>query len=387
MKKKKIGFIINYRLNGWLGVTNYYKNFFKILQSVRKDKYEIVIITDNNFQKSEKKTFGNLKILKSNIFNRNSKFQKIRHLLSIIFFGKSAPLENFLKKNKINIISHTSYTGKNSSIPSLKWFPDFQELKYPENFSLKQKLARKIDIYLSTIHSSRIILSSKSVQNHLKKINYNSFRKSIIISHSTYLEENFKFSNFNKLKKKYKISNNFFYLPNHYWKHKNHIVVYKAINELKKKYKKIKLVTSGNSFDYRFPDHFKKLTKFIKRNKLEKNITYLGVIPLRDVFTLIKNCIAVINSSLFEGWGNSLEHAINLDKIALVSNIDVHKERQYKNKILFNPKNYKDLFKKMEKIINKKFYFKKDKNIKKNLEYKHFAETYFDLIEKLLKKY
>ena len=54
---------------------------------------------------------------------------------------------------------------------------------------------------------------------------------------------------------------------------------------------------------------------------------------MRDVFTLIKNCIAVINSSLFEGWGNSLEHAINLDKIALVSNIDVHKERQYKNKI------------------------------------------------------
>ena len=32
------------------------KNFFKILQSIRKDKYEIVIITDIIFRK-EKKTF------------------------------------------------------------------------------------------------------------------------------------------------------------------------------------------------------------------------------------------------------------------------------------------------------------------------------------------
>ena len=33
MKNKiKVGFIINYRLEGWLGVTNYYKNLFKIIK-------------------------------------------------------------------------------------------------------------------------------------------------------------------------------------------------------------------------------------------------------------------------------------------------------------------------------------------------------------------
>ena len=33
---------------------------------------------------------------------------------------------------------------------------------------------------------------------------------------------------------------------------------------------------------------------------------------MRDVFTLIKNCIAVINSSLFEGWGNSLDYVVRI---------------------------------------------------------------------------
>ena len=36
MKKKRIGFIINYRLDGWLGVTNYYKNFLKFYNQYEK---------------------------------------------------------------------------------------------------------------------------------------------------------------------------------------------------------------------------------------------------------------------------------------------------------------------------------------------------------------
>ena len=47
---------------------------------------------------------------------------------------------------------------------------DFQEIHFPENFSLKQKIARKIDIILSKIHSTKILISSKSVLKDLKKL-------------------------------------------------------------------------------------------------------------------------------------------------------------------------------------------------------------------------
>ena len=87
-KKINIGFIINYRLNGWIGVTNYYTNLFKIL-NIYKNKYKIVIITDFNMTKKEEENFKNFKIIKSKLFDRKNKFVKIFNLIRIIFLKKN----------------------------------------------------------------------------------------------------------------------------------------------------------------------------------------------------------------------------------------------------------------------------------------------------------
>ena len=382
-KIPKIGFIINYRLDGWLGVTNYYNNLFKTIYKNHKKKFEIVILTDYLITKEEEKNFKNFKIIKSQLFNRKSRLNKLFNLLSIFIIGKNLFIEKFLLKYNISIISHTHYLGKNSKIPSIKWFPDFQELKFPENFSFKQKIARKLDIFLASIHSTKILISSKSVQRDLKKINKKAYLNSLVLYHTTNIDKNIKLAKLKDLKKKYKIKKIFFYLPNHYWKHKNHIVVFQAIKELKKKVKNITVVTSGNSNDYRFPDHYSNLEIFIKKEKLNKNILYLGIIPIKDVYSLIKRSLAVINPSFYEGWGNTLEHAINLKKIAIISNIDVHRERFASNKLLFNPKDHIKLSKIMLNVIlNQKKIEKKFKIYKDNTNsVKSFYNDYFKIIE------
>ena len=83
-KKIKIGFIINYRLEGWLGVTNYYSNLFNEVSKEDKN-IEIIILTDFFFTKKEERKFKGYKIIKSDLFNRKSKFKKIYNLLSITF--------------------------------------------------------------------------------------------------------------------------------------------------------------------------------------------------------------------------------------------------------------------------------------------------------------
>ena len=62
MEKKEInvGFIINYRLDGWLGVTNYYINLFNVINTFnKKKKYKIKIniLSDNNLTNKEKTYF------------------------------------------------------------------------------------------------------------------------------------------------------------------------------------------------------------------------------------------------------------------------------------------------------------------------------------------
>ena len=76
-KDINIGFVINYRLDGWLGVTNYYLNLFNTIKSFskkRNDKIKITIITDDFITNEEKTYFKNLKIIKTKNLNRKSKY-------------------------------------------------------------------------------------------------------------------------------------------------------------------------------------------------------------------------------------------------------------------------------------------------------------------------
>lgn len=94
-------------------------------------------------------------------------------------------------------------------------------------------------------------------------------------------------------------------MPNQFWKHKNHMLVFKAINELKKENVEICLVCTGHLDDYRNKNYILE----IKNNNLEKNIKLLGL-----VFALIKFSKAVINPSLFEGWSSTVEECKSVGK-------------------------------------------------------------------------
>lgn len=206
-----VGFIINYRLSGWLGVSNYYKNFFNSINNIQNPKLKPVIITDYHFTKEEKLFFKGVNIIQTHLVDRKSRGKKIINNLLINIFGRNIFLDNFLKKKNINIISHTSYLGKNSNIVSLKWFPDFQEIHLPKLFNSKQMLARSYEIKMAARHSTKIIISSVSVKNDLKKINNQAFKKGLIFKHVNEIIKPQKLKNYNYLKKKYSLKKKYFF--------------------------------------------------------------------------------------------------------------------------------------------------------------------------------
>ena len=54
----------------------------------------------------------------------------------------------------------------------------------------------------------------------------------------------------------------------------------------------------------------------------------LDVIPFGHMLSLMKNSIAVINPSMFEGWSTTVEEAKSIGKKILLSSIEVHKEQK-----------------------------------------------------------
>jgi hypothetical protein len=383
-----VGFIINYRLSGWLGVSNYYKNFFNSINNIKNSKIRPIIITDFHFTKDEKLFFKGVKIIQTHLVDRKSRGKKIINNLLISIFGRNIFLDNFLKKNNINIISHTSYLGKNSNIISLKWFPDFQEIHLPELFNPKQMLARSYDIKMAAKHSTKIILSSTSVKNDLKKINNQAYEKGLIFKHVNEIIKPAKLKNYHYLKKKYSLKKKYFFLPNHFWKHKNHIVVLKALNHIKKRLN-FEIISSGNITDYRFPNHFEYLKNYIKEKKLENYFRILGVIPFEDVLCLMKYSVGIINPSLSEGWSNTVDQANCYGRKILLSDIKVHKEQKPLRGVYFKKHSHKDLASKLMKVSSLKIKQKvetmqilKAYNDSK-LKRKKYAENYQNFIIKM----
>ena len=381
----RLAFFIHFNRT-WLGGVNVMLNLINSLAK-NKDiltKIKIVIITNS---KKDLKKFSLNKYIEiredKNFFNR-SIFCKVLDKILLILIGKTHYLEKFLIKNKINFVSHTDIaTGINSVSKSIVWIPDFQFIYLKNLFSLKYKFLRRLNIFLYKKHAYKILLSSKSAYNDLKKIISIPKKKIIINSFSFVLPASNSLRSFSYLKKKYNLKKNFFYLPNQYWVHKNHKVVINALKYLKIKNKlnNIYIYSTGSKHDYRKPNHFKDLMITIKQNRLNKNYIYLGTLPFIDVMSLIYHSKAILNPSFFEGWSSTVEQAKAYNKKIILSKISVHFEQKPDKAIFFDPKNSKNLSKILIQVLEEK------KPKIRNVSFKRNQKKLSLKIEKYEKKY
>jgi hypothetical protein len=375
-----IGFVINFSKNDWIGGYNYYLHLINSLKKFAKNDVNPIIIVDKKERILQNKELSNYSFRVCKYFSNSNSSLRIFNKLLIVILGKSFLYEKFFKKNKIYVISHSHYVGRNSCAKSYPWFPDFQEYFYPKFFSKLKILLRKLNLLLAIIHSTKIIVSSRSVLKDLKKISFQAFKKAEILLHTNNLVKPSDIYSANYIKKKYNIKKHFFLLPNHYWMHKNHLVVLKALTTIKNK--NFKIISTGALLDHRNKSYFNYILKFIEDNNLGKSYKILGIIPDRDFNSLISCSLGVINPSKFEGWGNSGAKAIVFGKPAILSNIGPHKELDGKI-FFFGADNYYKLAKillnlSIKKSSNKNYSFEYKKY---QLRTKEFIRNYLKIIK------
>jgi glycosyltransferase involved in cell wall biosynthesis len=133
-----------------------------------------------------------------------------------------------------------------------------------------------------------------------------------------------------EMERKYGFKGPYFFLPNQFWAHKNHMVVLQAVARLKQKGEQVTVLCTGNTVDYRVggTPYVDGLRDFISKHELEQQVKILGLIDYADVLFLMRHCLAVINPSRFEGWSSSVEEAKSMGKTVILSRIDVHVEQE-----------------------------------------------------------
>jgi glycosyltransferase involved in cell wall biosynthesis len=246
-------------------------------------------------------------------------------------------------------------------------------------FSQEELNARDKDFMHLILKSDSIVLSSYDTLKDFKSFAPQYENKAKVLQFVSQPDNRyFELTEDNKvaLLNKYNLVNEFYYMPNQFWKHKNHMLVFEAVKQMVEDGSKICLVCTGHLKDYRNSEHIEQIKKFIEIHKLDKNIRLLGLVDYEDVFALIKFSKAVINPSLFEGWSSTVEECKSVGKNMILSDLDVHKE-QYPNATFFGRNNAESL-----KNILKNY---KEENLNCNVELleirtKKFAQNYLKIV-------
>ena len=384
----RLAFVIHFNRT-WLGGMNVIFNLINTIQNYKnkKSKLEIILFTNSKKKIKKFKLDKNVKIIEDQDLFKQNIFIKVIDKVSLIFTGKTIFLEKFLLKYKIDYISHTTLvTGNKSFAKSIVWIPDFQYLHFPNFFSLKYKILKKINFKIYKNHAHKILLSSNEAKKDLKKVCNVSSNKILVNKFIFNVPKYNKLRNFSYLKKKYSLKKNFFYLPNQYWIHKNHHVVIQALKKIKNESNKnIFIYSSGSKEDYRHPQNYKNLFELVNKYKLHKNYIYLGLIPFIDVLSLIYHSLAVLNPSYFEGWSSTVEQAKAYNKRIILSKIKVHKEQNPKYAYYFEPDDYIKLSRILLKINfskKQKSTFNKKKEISNNDKVNVYTKEYYQMILK-----
>lgn len=346
--------------SSWIGGIYYVKN---MLYSLVKN--EKAMISFNIYLYIDEENLEIFEMFREyrNIYFIVSKRNKYSDLLNkftnkLLHSSFNSELVKYCAKYKIKYI----YPVTNAKYLFLKqksihWIPDFQHIHLKHLFTQRELNVRdKIFKLIAKKHSKLILSSNDSYKDYVKLFPQHNSGVYIIPFVSAIDERMITLNNIQQVKEKYKIPSKYFFLPNQFWMHKNHITVFKAINKLVNEQKiDVHIVCTGNTTDFRNKDFYNQLTEYIEQNKLNENVHILGFISRGDQIELMKGATAILQPSLFEGWGTVVEDAKTLNKRIILSDIDVHYEQKNENCYIFPREDYETLAELISKIDSEEY--------------------------------
>ena len=358
----------------WIGGYYYPKNIiYQLVIGGALESIDIIAVCDESIAKLFAPIKEKIKILK---YKQGSRMGRLKSLLIGTLKTDYIYYYHRYKFDFLNLLSKKA----------IYWIPDFQEKSFPDLFTTKQLASRKQRAEFISNSISPLVLSSEDCKKDF--INYYHSRKQnvFVVHFVSYIIEELKPLNRkyeDQILKKYSLKpSSFICVSNQFWQHKNHIVIFKALEYLYQKGNlgDIMVVMTGKPNDFRNPEYFDKLMKHINNSHIKNNIKILGFVDRTEQLCLIKNSSYIIQPSLFEGWGAVLEDAKVLDKHILLSDIPVHHEQMNYKFILFDPYSYEDLASKM--MLMKKVY---SENVKDGIcDMKTRAKLYSDEFMQLI---
>ena len=227
---------------------------------------------------------------------------------------------------------------------------DFQYLHLPEMFG-QGEIRRRLSLDLRSIYQSDVVIvSSQAAKADFVQIAPDSELKCRVMHFVANVPADIYDVDPMTILGVHQLPERFFYLPNQLWKHKNHMVVLEALRILGGRNCRPSVVMTGGAEDPRNPTYAQEFDRAILGSGLQKQVRLLGLVPRPHVYQLIRQCLCVVNPSLFEGWSTTVEEAKSVGKGVLLSDIPVHREQKPSKAEYFSPSDAGALAARLERI-------------------------------------
>lgn len=310
----------------WAGGYNYQLNLFAALARHRPGRISPVLFAGASEPAAELAPFSRIsgvEVVQSAAFDRGS-----AGLAAALVAGLDHGAADAFKASRIDVVfENARFFGWRLPIPVLAWFPDLQHLKLPELFSPFARWRRDLGFRTQIASGRSILLSSESALADFRAA-YPGARNAVAVARfATEPSPDLLTADAAEVISEHGLSQKFFYLPNQFWRHKNHPVVIKALTILKGRGLDVVVAASGSTEEPRNSQYFGGLMREVAERGIEANFRYLGMIPLAHVYALLRSSMALINPSRFEGWSTTVEEAKSFGVPMILSDIPVHREQ------------------------------------------------------------
>jgi len=345
----RVGFVHEYH-EGWLGGLNYFRNLLSAIERLPGRSIEAVVFAGSSLPEHHVNGLSNTEVVRSSLLNPGTPRSFARRLLKRVS-ARDLALEWLLRRHGIAVLSHSGYLGSGGRIPAIGWIPDFQFLHLQDFFQpdeLKRRIAQSRDVCR---FCECVLLSSHDAQGDLKNFSPACAEKSRVLQFVADVSFDERKPSGLELQQRYGFTGDYLLVTNQFWAHKNHNVIIEALRVLRARGRKVTVLATGHTHDHRQPQYFDSLMRAAKDSRVDDCFRVLGVLPREDLLGLMRDAVALLNPSLFEGWSTVVEEAKSLGKRIILSDIAVHREQAPRDGLYFPARDAEALAGAMEEAM------------------------------------
>jgi glycosyltransferase involved in cell wall biosynthesis len=334
---------------GWMGGYNYLLNLFNALETHGKGRIDIVLFAGEDAPRELIEPLAvrsRVRIIRDGVFDAS---RASRSLAWSLLLGRDPKVGSLLEAAGIDLVFEAAqFRGWRVGRPAIAWMPDFQHRVMPDFFPLSARLKREIGFRVQIMTGRHVMVSSDDSGETCGAL-YPSARGRIrTVRFAVPPPREFTPVQADALRVRYGLPDNFFFMPNQYWRHKDHVTVIEALALLASRGCRPVVFASGSQSDPRDPQHIHRLRDLVERSGVSRQFLMPGLIPADDLAGLMCACQALINPSLFEGWSTTVEEARSAGTPMILSDLPVHLEQAADEAVFFHRQDPQDLARVLE---------------------------------------